>query len=278
MSPEESAAIGRRARVLASLPEHVTWDHVSHLLGETIAGVHDMITKGRLPSPRVMGGLDRRALVEHLNAKHQYVTPLAALHDQARYHGGQWLDSRVYDAHYEHTLQRVRGDVIRLHTRSHIAAEGSMPSLAAWLRGDRQGGARLIADRVPELQRRAELFDARAQRFRQLDVFDTTAPRTPYLEWAVRDHQARTAHARQDIRVAGPKAVEHLTWDRHRPLADVLVCGRRVMYLEEYAPDGRALGAWCVEDPALASVLTDLLTDLLGRSRPIRELSVEVGV
>jgi hypothetical protein len=118
-------------------------------------------------------------------------------------------------------------------------------SWAAMMAGDWAGALDLIEhkrDQSRQLAKRSGGFTNRRLRI-------VEHPVTPYLQWEMHILRIRVETGEQDIKVLDARVIEHL--EQERPLPELLVLGRTVMYEVLYDDMATLRGARRIDDPGV---------------------------
>jgi hypothetical protein len=123
--------------------------------------------------------------------------------------------------------------------------EPEEPSWVAVMAGDWDRALDLIEDKRQESLRLAERSHGFANR--RLRIVEQ--PITPYLQWEMQILKIRVETGEQDIKVLDAQAIRDI--ERDRPLPELLVLGRAVMYEVLYDETATLSGARRIDDPAV---------------------------
>lgn len=202
--------------------------------------------------------VDLPALVRALHDCGEWTNAFAALQAAPAHH------VRPQDLDTDLAAVRARSDVagllLSLGTGTDRAAD--LPSRDAWHAGDRDRALRLLqAEGSTPAALAAPLSDVRDRvRVVGVDLVDT--PLTDYQEWMVAERAHRAVRADHDLRILPRTKAAHLTLDTDRPLRDVVVVARRVVYELGHDRAGHLDRVRRIEDPILAALVADQVLDL----------------
>ncbi|GAA1754570.1 DUF6879 family protein [Streptomonospora arabica] len=158
------------------------------------------------------------------------------------------------DYHAEYWAAYERGGVFwKLERAQHFEEPGDA-SWEAFAAGDWQKALEL---------NEADRADAEAMAAKDREVGMETRririvehPVSPYLQWEMQFLRL-LSEAGQSLRAVSAADVAHL--EERAPLPEVVVLGDRLLFLVRYDSQGRAFGAWRIEDrDAVAAAVADL--------------------
>jgi hypothetical protein len=174
------------------------------------------------------------------------------------------LDRDAYrlDAAAVRVDPEVTGPCYRLQ-RTQDVPDPRDPARHTLLSGDLAAARKAFAAERPALREEAHRLIYQGITYHRLRIVEH--PISDYVAWESLS-LAEFAAAGHPIRVLDAERLA--AWEEHGRLPDVVVYGRRVLYLLRTTADGHPAGAKRIDNPPLASMVTEAMAALYAQAEP----------
>ncbi|WP_067964084.1 DUF6879 family protein [Nocardiopsis trehalosi] len=177
---------------------------------------------------------------------------------------GRELDRDAYrlDAAAVRADPEATGPCYRLQ-RTQDVPDPRDPARPTLLSGDLAAARKAFAAERPALREEAHRLNYQGIAYHRLRIMEY--PLSDYVAWEALS-LAEFAAAGHPIRVLDAERLA--SWEERGRLPDVVVYGRRVLYLLRTTADGHPAGAKRIDNPPLASMVTEAMAALYAQAQP----------